>query len=303
LSVFVNEFMAHLNRGGVRAEPGLDDAALTALEVGLGATLPEPVRALYRACGGIADEDWNVALPMRPMRPVEVLDDDETLRESADVYGPSPDARYLFTDDGSNWAGVYVVGPLTGMVTILDHDAPSVAPRFRDLPSFLEKLSDAGLRELDWPDMASDYPLGARADAALVAEAAPLAQSYLDQYRTATDPASALTAARVALHLLPASEWPTLREFLSAPSPFVRYLSLRVAEHQRPVELTPALLDYAQRAGAADNYGHWLAAYKALLAIGADPEVDLLARHAPSNWIFPRRAGPHRDGRTGRSDR
>ena len=186
---------------------------------------------------------------MRLMRPKEVIETAEILRESAEVYSPSPRARYLFTDDGSNWVGVFVRGPLKGKLTILDHDAPEVCPRFSDLSSFIDKLVEAGRRDDDWPDMDTDYPLRRDSDAALIADAGPLAHRYLDRYRAATAVEKAVRAATTALHLLPPANESVLRELLGSPHQYVRYVTLKVVGLHQATALVPTSRRTAGRPG------------------------------------------------------
>jgi hypothetical protein len=109
----VRALIDYLAERGVPCMPGLEDAALAALESELDGTLPDAMRALYRACGGMGEEALH-HLPMRLMSPDEALDARAILRDSEEVYAPAKDARYLFTDDQSNWVGVFVTGHLTG---------------------------------------------------------------------------------------------------------------------------------------------------------------------------------------------
>jgi hypothetical protein len=109
----MSTYVEYLTANGIRAEPGLDAKAVEGLERALRARLPDQVRELYGTCGGLRSKHWT-SMPMRLMRPKETVQTAEILKDSADVYQPHRDARYLFTDDGSNWAGVFVKGPLTG---------------------------------------------------------------------------------------------------------------------------------------------------------------------------------------------
>src|SRR5262245_30171186 len=115
-------YLEHLAGRGVRGEPGLDDAALAAFEEELGARLPCQVRELYQLCAGW-DNKANVHVPLRLMPPQEALALAANLSDEVVAVSlrPAPEARYLFADDSGNFAGVYVTGPLTGTVVILDH--------------------------------------------------------------------------------------------------------------------------------------------------------------------------------------
>jgi hypothetical protein len=284
----VHTYVEYLAANGMRAEPGLDAEAVTRLERALDARLPRPVRELYAACGGLRSKRWTGVPPMRLMRPTEVVETAEILRECADTYDPDPRARYLFTDDGSNWAGVFVRGPLAGKVTILDHDEPERDPRFRDVASFLDKLVDAGRRHLDWPDMDTDYPLGPDSDSALVDDARPIAYRYLGRYRAAATVRKAVRAASVTLHLLPPDDVATLDELLGSPHQYVRYRTLKVAGHHRATALGPAIVRYARQMAREDNFTHWRQAGQALLALGAHAELDALEATVDRDWHLDR---------------
>lgn len=49
----------------------------------------------------------------------------------------NPEVRFFWTDDQSNYIGVYMAGPLLGAVCLVHHEEPNSAPRFRDVPDFL----------------------------------------------------------------------------------------------------------------------------------------------------------------------
>ena len=62
----MREFLDYLAEHGIPARPGLDDEALDRIDEAIGVALPESVRALYRACGGL-DREALEHLPMRLM--------------------------------------------------------------------------------------------------------------------------------------------------------------------------------------------------------------------------------------------
>jgi hypothetical protein len=155
--------------------------------------------------------------------------------------------------------------------------------------SFLDKLVAAGQRELDWPDMDTDYPLGPDSDPALIADARPLAHEYLDRYHAATNARKAVHAASVALHLLPPGDAATLRELLASPHQYVRYRTLPVAGRHRAAALVPDIVAYARQMAEQDNFTHWHQAARALLALGATSELDALEASVDRDWHLDRR--------------
>ncbi len=274
------------------AEPGLDEASLLAFESTLGANLPDDVRTMYRAIGGISDR-VRTALPMRLMPPVDALDTLHILTDGADTYRPYPSARYLFTDDNSNWVGLFIEGPLRGKLTILDHDLGSNAPRFASLASFITKLLAAADRGDPWEQMATDYPMSPTSDIALLDEAIPLAAHFLQQYHAATDRFERNIAADIALHLSDPRHGDTVRDMLADPSPFTQHVALQVAAIHQRAEWAPMLEAYAYRAIKQDQFGPWTNAVKALATLCYTPALEELLAAAPPNWPPPiRRRSP-----------
>jgi SMI1 / KNR4 family (SUKH-1) len=288
-------YVEHLVSRGVQGEPGLDDVALSAFEKRLGARLPDQVRELYQLCAGY-DHKANKHVPLRLMPPGEALDVAANLRDEdvAMSLRPAPEARYLFADDSGNFAGVYVTGPLTGAVVILDHDDPERAPRFRDPSGFLDRVVQTGREGGYHEDLRTDFPLGPDCPPDLVAWSQPLAALYLDRFRAgAAIPAEddrifdVFSDLRTALYLLPPTEWTVLREMLGSPHQYVRFTALTVAAVHRPTALVPEVFAYARSMRADGNYTHWAAAFKALDAMGARAEVDALRQDLPEHWTLP----------------
>jgi hypothetical protein len=66
--------------------------------------------------------------------------------------------RIFWTDDNSNYAGVYVEGPLTGRVAYVDHDEVDLSPVFSSVDSFLAKFVTAAKKGVDWHEMKQEPP-------------------------------------------------------------------------------------------------------------------------------------------------
>lgn len=270
------------------ADVGLDQAQLATFESSLGAELPDEARAMYRRCGGIGSR-VRTSLPMRPMPPADAIDTLQLLTDAADTYRPHPEARYLFTDDNSNWVGLFVLGPLRGKLTLLDHDVGSGAPRFASLESFLAKLVAAADAGLDWPEMEADYPLTPDAHAALIDDARPLCALYLEELARTSDPMARNLAAEIALHLADPHAGDTVREMLASPWPYVRHVAFQVAAVHKRAVWAPELAAHAGAALERGEYGPWSGAIQALAAIDDGPEVAALEAAAPRNWPRPLR--------------
>jgi hypothetical protein len=63
----------------------------------------------------------------------------------------------LFTDDNSNYAAVYVSGPMKGMICYLDHEETDISPVFRSINSFIQAIQLNP--KSGWYDIPKDYPV------------------------------------------------------------------------------------------------------------------------------------------------
>jgi hypothetical protein len=118
----------------------------------LGFRLLDDLRTLYQDHGGI--HSCRV-LPMRFLSPSEVTGIMRAVRRNFPGL-LDPCAGLFWTDDNSNYAGVFLDAPLYGRVFFLNHDEPDLTPRFRSIESFCRSMLAAA--EQDWVDMATDYP-------------------------------------------------------------------------------------------------------------------------------------------------
>lgn len=63
----------------------------------------------------------------------------------------------LFTDDNSNYAAVYVEGPMKSKICYLDHEETDISPAFRSINSFAQAVRQNP--ESGWYDIPRDYPV------------------------------------------------------------------------------------------------------------------------------------------------
>lgn len=113
----------------------------------------------YGGYGGDGEEDGSIGDLFRLMTAAEVRE----MHPHLESFGFTSFGRRCFwTDDQSNYAAVYVEGPLAGRVCLLSHDGPDPSPVYRSVLSFLAAVGDSGLRGFiyDGPDHkpGADYP-------------------------------------------------------------------------------------------------------------------------------------------------
>lgn len=63
----------------------------------------------------------------------------------------------LWTDDNSNYVGVFYQGPLKYKVCYLDHEETDISPGFRSVSSFIRTIEQDP--DLDWRELKKEYPV------------------------------------------------------------------------------------------------------------------------------------------------
>jgi hypothetical protein len=140
-------------RGDATAAPAtageIDDLARV-----LGVPLPPAIRTVYQDHGA---EEPGYELCLRLLSPAEAGRTIVALREFG-VPFEDHELGTFWTDDNSNYAGVFTSGPLAGRVFMIDHEETRPEPCWRSVESFYDALLDARDAELDWSELATDYP-------------------------------------------------------------------------------------------------------------------------------------------------
>lgn len=183
----------------------------------LNCTLPESLRALYRAHNG--QKPTQNALVFRLLSIPEVIN---AFHYGSDFwYGLPTDARVFFADEQGNYAFAYVAGPLTDKVGLYPAIEPICAPDFRSVPSFLmHVIASSNSREgFGGLGMSRDYPAlrDLQVPAALAKDRALFAQ-FREAYSTATDAEARYDLACVAMNLLPYQDSDQLTPFAQDPA-------------------------------------------------------------------------------------
>jgi hypothetical protein len=244
--------------------PPATAADLARLQSTLG-PLPDEVLALYRDHDGspaapLRDGAW---LPTRLLPTNEALDITQTLRS---FDNPSlGDVAWLWTDDNSNYAGVYTTGPAAGFVVIFAHDEPSLAPAYRSVAAFLQHLIDSAPKpaadgsEDDFDnDAAIDIPTIPRQlpvtedDPAHRESDRALARALLDSYERETDPDRRRLYAQSAVALTPVADTASVTPLLFDPDMWTPEAPVALFELRNHTAATPDLERLA-RAGQANG--------------------------------------------------
>lgn len=232
----MNSLIQQIRAAGIELRPGLTAARMEEFRVALGANLPPDLASLY------ADHDGMLGTSNLPMR---MLSCAEVLRENAAVRADDgqllePGACLFWTDDQSNYAGVFLSGPLVHRVFLLDHDDPELTPRFFDVRSFTRYLLDHPEDVIDRDGY--DYPaievLGPTA-----AEDRRLGRDFLREH---TERRQDQRTAFLALALLPPEDTHLALPLLDSPDMWIQERACRLLGVRRHRAAIPRLVEVAR---------------------------------------------------------
>ena len=139
--------------------PPAGDRALENLR-GVVGRIAEDVLEIYR------DHDGSDAIPIvdgfplaARLMPVKQVLKVQAMFAGAKDLPKCGTVLWLWTDDNSNYCGVYADGPLAGWVTVFNHEEPMLVPVFRSVASFMAlQLEDAKKDEEERAVALPDFP-------------------------------------------------------------------------------------------------------------------------------------------------
>ncbi|HZW05988.1 MAG TPA: hypothetical protein VFF65_02600 [Phycisphaerales bacterium] len=262
-----------------------------------GGSPPAEVAELYQNCDG-ASECGDAYL--RPLPVSEVIANPD--------FGPALLQRWgallCFTDDQSNYAGVYTGGPLAGMVVLLHHEEPSPAPRYRSIADMLAAVIDGSVEDVMWGQGNAQFPIAAAATPAVgETEASALADRVLALASEADDDARRDLQTCV-LHLLPKARIAEVRAALSVDDVWIPELAAKIVSAAGDEASLPSLLALVKRGKPNGDIAAILAigrlatpaARAALLALASEPGAG---RYAPYVAKAMKEAGLQSELRSG----
>jgi hypothetical protein len=202
-----------------------------------------------------------------------------------------PCAGLFWTDDNSDYAGVFLDAPLYGRVFFLAHDQPDDTPRFRSVESFCQSMLAAAEQHQFWFNMATDYPrLSDPADIEGDKDRA-LAIAYLrDLAGSASGDGYARSAYR-ALNLLPPRDYILALPLFDSADFWVQARACETIGLWRCASAVPDLL----RVARTTTHNGRTAAVCALQRIGtpeAREALKMLEAELGSEWGWLFRKGP-----------
>ena len=258
----MQDILAAYQKADFTRESAASQQALEVAQEKLDCRFPEDLLVLYQDHNGMpASKEW---LPMRLMSLEEVIDFHKVVLEYGwDLWG----LRIFWTDDNSNYAGLYITGPLAGKVCWIDHGEIDPTPVYASVRSFLRTQLEALSEEIDWDEFPRDYPaLQPSSDPERIAQDEQILQTLWPLYE-ASDEDEHIYNAYCILALTPFGQIDTLLAFTYDPDSEIQ---ARVCDILGQRRYEPAIDRIAEivRHGAYPNGPG--AAIRALGSIGSE---------------------------------
>ena len=143
---------------------GLSDEIIEEVQQVLGCILPEPLLELYQTLDGTTESsDW---VEMRLMSLNEVVNFHQVVQDEEEEWGgfAAKGVRVFWSDDNSNFTGLYVAGRLKEKLCFIDHEEVDLSPVFASVQSFRHAMKAASPKDLRWSEVRRDYPVGPSVD-------------------------------------------------------------------------------------------------------------------------------------------
>jgi len=150
----MQDILSLLRNRGIEQMLPATEKEIRSAERKLDCSLPDEVYQLYLDHDG---EARHRALPFRQLTLEEAIEFHAAARESEMLDFERYEARYFWTDDNSNYAGVFVSGPMQDMVTFADHENINPDPVFRNTRNFLNAMLNSPA-DADWTELQAEVP-------------------------------------------------------------------------------------------------------------------------------------------------
>ena len=206
--------------------------------------LPGELLTLYRHHNGMTPGS---NLPMRLLSITEALEENPLVLDSEWLERRflSEDRPLLcWSDDNSNYAGIFLGGPLQGFLFFLDHEDVDSSPQYSSIASFYSQMLEAGTS--GWYEMVREFPRlssGLRDD-----EELSLARQYRERWWLAdTDSDNYFTMALRFLALLPPGSTAEAKELLLSENMWVQDAACNLLGRRQFLASISELAEVARR--------------------------------------------------------
>jgi hypothetical protein len=212
--------------------------------------MPEEVLTIYRRYNGtpapLAPPGWRW-LSIRLMPIMEALGVCMAIDEGLDYPIPKlGSVIWLWTDDNSNYCGLYLDGPAAGWVTRLDHENQMLTPAFRSLTDFYRALLAAIVNDVDEIHDVNDVPANVpevRRGSKYLSQDRQLAATFRNLYRAEQNEDQRRLYAFSSMCLTPVEDTQEMLHFLDDPDPYTAGAAVTILEIRR----FPGAIDAVER--------------------------------------------------------
>lgn len=235
----LNDQLARLRQNFAGFNAPASVATIDALQKVVG-PLPDEVLTLYADHNGEKQclTCGDVRLFTRLMPAEEAIEFNATIGSLWEQTRTPGRVAILWTDDNSNYLGVYTSGLLVGWLTVLSHEEPNMVPAFRAVEGFYDRLlaSAPGLapedcEAVDLVTVPRELPVVVD-DPQHVETDRGLAATFRELYKQENDPEQRRMFAMCSMAVTPVAETSTVLGFLQdddtwTPEAAVSLLELR----------------------------------------------------------------------------
>lgn len=253
----------------IEFNPGTTTEECKNLEVALNCSLPKELTLLYQNHNGTSEKSTSI-LPFRLMSIAEVTEFNSAVEE----FGWAKlGLRVFWCDDNSNYAGLYVKGPLSGCICFIDHSETDLSPVYRSLYSFLVNLIDAAEKGFGWYDMPTEYPQYTPSENAIrTAEDWARAQALKHFFEVAEDEEEKLQLAYCIMQITPFEETDSLLDFLQDQDMYIQEKAAEIIGRRKYEAAVPQLAQLVLEGGPNGR----IAAIRTLKNIGTKSSREKL---------------------------
>lgn len=231
--------------GGFNSPASATGLAELQASIGL---VPEDVRVVYE------DHDGSPNLPKsngsrlvaRLMPIAEAIETGHQMRYMANSLAKVGRVAWLWTDDNSNYCGVYTNGSLRGWLCILDHEESMPTPAFRSVASFMSRLVFEALHgnleegACDIPGLLREIPLTV-ADLTNSKRDRELSNQFYQRYLVEPDEDVRRLFAFCSICLTPVEDTQEATRFFTDSDMWTPEAAVRLMELRRWCEAVPQL--------------------------------------------------------------
>jgi hypothetical protein len=242
----VEEYIQQVQSLAFKCNSGANSQELEALEQGLACQLPESILTLYKNHNGIAKSyNSDARLPFRLMSVAETLEFGKATRKMGwFIYG----FRVFWTDDNSNYAGLYVAEPLLDYVCLIYHSEPDFSPVYGSIKDFLQAMLNLVVENKDanWYAMSKDYPkLAACENVSQIARDWAASQTLMPKFQAAVDEFEREQWAFIVMSLIPFEHNEALLAFLDDDDMYIQERACDIIGQRKYEAAIPKLEELA----------------------------------------------------------